>query len=247
MAHLIRVNAGQKNISLSNGKVYDGPVDVTLTDEQYDALRSTLFPSILTNLGPVADIALSDLPPEVATDAEVAAAVAAGGGGGGVVLGGIDIIEAYFQFSVSATMASSSPPITELWADTVGNTLPSWASIDAGTLQLTVAGVYFISGHLQLGAIDGGSLRMATSLTVDDSAYNRTFARLVQPVTLGTWTNPPGPTLPVWQPSTYVEWVPWVSWLPAGARVYPSVQNAIAESATTPVVVNGEVRVNRLA
>jgi hypothetical protein len=54
MAHIVRVNAGKKGISLPDGNVYDGQVDVTLTDAEYARIHSTLFPSILTDLGSVA-------------------------------------------------------------------------------------------------------------------------------------------------------------------------------------------------
>lgn len=51
MSHLVRVNAGQKQVTLTNKRTYDGPADVTLTDDEFARLRPALFPSVLTDLG----------------------------------------------------------------------------------------------------------------------------------------------------------------------------------------------------
>jgi hypothetical protein len=75
MSHSIRVPAGRKSITLPDGKMYDGQVDVVLTDAQYLALHPNAFTSgLLVDLGAVAD---PNLDSSFATDAQVAAAVAA--------------------------------------------------------------------------------------------------------------------------------------------------------------------------
>lgn len=79
MARRIRINAGQTQVALPNGEVYDttgGEVEVTLTDAEYAKIRPSAFPTILTDLGAIPDVEITDLPSEVATDAEVAAATA---------------------------------------------------------------------------------------------------------------------------------------------------------------------------
>lgn len=42
------VNSGQEQVSLPNGRVYNGPVTVTLTDEQYDQIPTSAFDGVLS-------------------------------------------------------------------------------------------------------------------------------------------------------------------------------------------------------
>lgn len=53
MPRKIRVNAGQKAVSLPNGRIYDGPVEVVLTDDEFGDVKPSLFPTVLTDLGAV--------------------------------------------------------------------------------------------------------------------------------------------------------------------------------------------------
>ena len=75
MAHRVRVNEGTKKIALPNHEVYDGPVEVVLTDDEFAQLRQALFTSgKLTDLGAVSDVSTDDLPDDVVLDADFAAA-----------------------------------------------------------------------------------------------------------------------------------------------------------------------------
>jgi hypothetical protein len=54
MAHQVQVNSGHTNIQLPDERHYDGPIAVTLTDEEFDAIRPALFINgTLTDLGEV--------------------------------------------------------------------------------------------------------------------------------------------------------------------------------------------------
>lgn len=56
MARVVRVVAGKKNIALPNSHVYDGQVDVTLTDAQFASIPSGAFTGgTLVDLGAVTD------------------------------------------------------------------------------------------------------------------------------------------------------------------------------------------------
>lgn len=78
MGRSVRVNAGNKGVSLSNGRIYDGPVTVTLTDEEWSRLSSNAVSSgVVSDLGAVTD------PGGGLDEAAVLALIAAGGGGGG--------------------------------------------------------------------------------------------------------------------------------------------------------------------
>lgn len=70
MSRSIRVNAGKKSVALPDGRIYDGQVDVTLSDAQFQALGPTVFTSgLLTDMGAVADPATDA---SFATDAALA-------------------------------------------------------------------------------------------------------------------------------------------------------------------------------
>lgn len=58
MSHVVRVNAGFKQIALPDGQVYDGGVsgvNVVLTNEQYAKLAPNALVAILTDMGEVSD------------------------------------------------------------------------------------------------------------------------------------------------------------------------------------------------
>lgn len=68
MSRSIRVTAGHSGVSMPDGKIYDGEVDVVLTDAQYEALGPNVFTSgLLVDLGAVVD---PDLDAVFATDAQ---------------------------------------------------------------------------------------------------------------------------------------------------------------------------------
>lgn len=82
MAHRVQVNSGVTGLALPDGNIYDGGddgVEVLLTDAEFEALRDSLFPGTLTDLGVEEDPGLTDY----VTEAELAAALVGVGGGGG--------------------------------------------------------------------------------------------------------------------------------------------------------------------
>jgi hypothetical protein len=94
VAHAVRVNSGWEQIALPDGRPYDGPVDVTLTDEEFSRIVAAAFDEILTDLGPVPDADsamieeitedLTEINEGLATlDTRLDVIEASGGGGGG--------------------------------------------------------------------------------------------------------------------------------------------------------------------
>lgn len=73
MSHQVRVNAGYHSVTLPNGKIYTGPVDVVLSDDEFDQISSTAFDQILTDLGYLPDPAIDA---SFATDQELTDQVA---------------------------------------------------------------------------------------------------------------------------------------------------------------------------
>lgn len=56
MSHSIRVNAGHLGVVLPNGRIYDGPVEVVLTDSEFDAIPHDAFATgVLADLAGVDD------------------------------------------------------------------------------------------------------------------------------------------------------------------------------------------------
>jgi hypothetical protein len=51
MAHKVQIAAGQRNVQLPDGNVYNAGDKVTLTDSQFAGLSSSLFPATLVDLG----------------------------------------------------------------------------------------------------------------------------------------------------------------------------------------------------
>jgi hypothetical protein len=76
LSRSVRVNAGKKSVTLPNGRTYDGQVDVTLSQADFDRISPTAFTGgapLLTDLGHIAD---PDIDADFLTPAEGNAAYA---------------------------------------------------------------------------------------------------------------------------------------------------------------------------
>lgn len=151
MSHKVRVNAGQVKIALPDKNVYDGQVDVTLTDEQYAKIRPALFPTVLTDLGALPDPAVDS---SFATDAELAAGLATK----------VDVV-ADPGAEIAASVLSANYVLTTAFV-----TIPSWQVVvpaNSGTIEVGVPEGLLV--NIVTGTNPAGTA-FTVSLRIEDEA-----------------------------------------------------------------------------